>query len=341
MQIPSRDIPQADILGDVVRAVEAVNSGFTTYQGIANYIEKVERQGRYYRRAAEIIGLISTNLNHSVLTNFGDQFINSPEVNRESLLKQAILNTQLFQRMITYFEMHPEGVTQTEIQGFMYEVTQPDVGASILPRRVSTVIRWLESIGILQERFDNRYMLNQQVINNIPILNFDNIEPLIPQTSELTEYEEVEVRLRNAGSEILVMRDQAALERAEAAHTQLVNIVAERVRQSGNLPRCNQLIDLATRINNEPYIFEMKSLTPDNARSQIRRGLSQLYEYRYLQNLPNANLVLIIERSIPDQLAWMAEYLEEDRDIGLVWDGNNELFASDQTREGLSFLWND
>ncbi len=76
MQIPSKDIPQADVLGDVIRAAEAVSSDFTTYQGIANYIDKVERQGRYYRRAAEIIGLISTHQNHSVLTNFGNQFIN-------------------------------------------------------------------------------------------------------------------------------------------------------------------------------------------------------------------------------------------------------------------------
>ena len=137
------------------------------------------------------------------------------------------------------------------------------------------------------------------------------------------------------------MRDQAALERAGAAHTQLVNIVAERVRQSGNLPKCNQLIDLAARINNEAYLFEMKSLTPGNARSQIRRGISQLYEYRYLQNLPNVSLILTIETPIPEQLAWMARYLEEDREIYLVWDGNNELFASNQTREYLSFLWND
>ncbi len=341
MQIPSKDIPQADVLGDVIRAAEAVSSDFTTYQGIANYIDKVERQGRYYRRAAEIIGLISTHQNHSVLTNFGNQFINSSAEVRESLLRQAVLNARLFQRMIVYFEMHPEGITQAEIQGFMSEVTQPDVGVSMLPRRVSTVISWLETIGILEKRFGNIYRLNQQLINNIPILNFDDTEPLIPQTNELREYEEVEARQRSVGGEIIVMRDQAALERAGAAHTQLVNIVAERVRQSGNLPKCNQLIDLAARINNEAYLFEMKSLTPGNARSQIRRGISQLYEYRYLQNLPNVSLILTIETPIPEQLAWMARYLEEDREIYLVWDGNNELFASNQTREYLSFLWND
>ena len=72
MKIPSEDVPQADLLKEVVRAVEAVAAGATTFQDIAAHFGKVERQGRYYRRAAEILGLLaSAGTNHSVLNPRG------------------------------------------------------------------------------------------------------------------------------------------------------------------------------------------------------------------------------------------------------------------------------
>jgi len=75
------------------------------------------------------------------------------------------------------------------------------------------------------------------------------------------------------------------------------------------------------------------------ARAQMRRGLIQLYEYRYLQNLPAARQVLIIERDIPQQLQGITRYLEEDRQVHLVWDGSSRLYARPQTRANLAFLW--
>jgi hypothetical protein len=38
-------------------------------------------------------------------------------------------------------------------------------------------------------------------------------------------------------------------------------------------------------------------------------------------------------------MAWMQDYLEKDRAIKLIWDGNNELYASDETQSSLNFLW--
>jgi hypothetical protein len=105
------------------------------------------------------------------------------------------------------------------------------------------------------------------------------------------------------------------------------------------LPRYNRLIDLAARVNNHPYLFEMKSLTAENAHYQIRHGISQLYEYRYLQALPEATLVLAVESRLPAETAWMLDYLEKDRDIRLLWDSGNDFEASEETREKLSFLW--
>lgn len=340
MKIPSSDIPQADILDDVVNVVKAVGKGRQTFQDIAQYIGKVDRQGRYYRRAAEILGFIQTVNNTSILTDSGEKFLKSSEQERDVLLFNMVFNTRLFQRMIPFLESEPDGLTKQEIQRFMTEVTEP-VGESMMPRRVSTVISWLERLSVLNKIGDNRYKLSGNITQHAVLLEFDNGEPLLPKSKSLKAYETVEERTGNAILQTPIMRDQVASERAVNAHIRLVNLIAERLRDTGTLPRCNQLIDLAASVDGQPYIFEMKSMTRENARSQIRSGVSQLYEYRYLQNIPDARLVLVAEIPLPNDIRWMSDYLEKDRGIWLLWDGGNKLFASPETQREMQFLWDN
>ncbi len=82
----------------------------------------------------------------------------------------------------------------------------------------------------------------------------------------------------------------------------------------------------------------MKSLTEGNAKSQIRSGLSQLYEYRYLQNLSEAKLVLVVENKLPAMLRWMIDYLESDRNVLTIWDGDDRLYGNKRTQTSLAFL---
>ena len=102
----------------------------------------------------------------------------------------------------------------------------------------------------------------------------------------------------------------------------------------------NDLVDLAARLAGLSFIFEVKSTTAHNARTQIRKGISQLYEYRYLQRAPDAKLVLVVENPLGKDLAWMAEYLVSDRGIFLVWDGDKKhLFCDKNIRPTLEFLF--
>jgi hypothetical protein len=87
MRVPSDEIPQADNLIDVVRTVVAISQGARTDQDIGQAIGKVARQGRYYRKAAEIIGLITNRTNNATLTHAGQSFVQSdPTVNNPALL---------------------------------------------------------------------------------------------------------------------------------------------------------------------------------------------------------------------------------------------------------------
>ncbi len=65
--------------------------------------------------------------------------------------------------------------------------------------------------------------------------------------------------------------------------------------------------------------------------------MSQLYEYRYWQNLPDAKLILVIEKALPPNNSWMSGYLETDRDVSLIWDGDNNLYGNEESKDQLNF----
>ena len=268
MRISSEDIPQADLLEDVVSTINAVASGARTYQDIAERISKVGRQGRYYRKAAEVLGFINNYSNISVLTSKGESFRENPTINNPLLL-EAVLETRIFQRLINYLEIQPDGVTETEIVTYLDGVVEP-LGESMLARRTKTLLSWLMSLHVL-EKEEDLYSLNLDVVNNVGILHFpDEDEPIFPHTGDLIEYETVAARSTQAQEAIVVLIDHVQRERANNAHQMLVNLVAERIRNSDFLPKANRLIDLATHVDENDYIFEMKSITERNARRQIQ-----------------------------------------------------------------------
>jgi hypothetical protein len=340
MKVPSDEIPQADLLADVVKTVIAVSHGAKTFQDISQSIGKVERQGRYYRKAAEIAGLIITpGANNSMLTQLGQEFVRTGPTLSNPILLQGVLNSRIFQRIIPFLESHlADGVTRGEFTRFLSRTADLG-GTSMADRRISSVVSWLIELDIVN--FSNgRYRISSHNVNTrLPSLGFDNVdEPLFPSSHDLNEYNTVHQRASGASETIVIYKDSVALERAGIAHRSLINLAADRIRTAGGIPKYNQLIDLATHLGNNDYIFEMKSTNESNIRSQIRKGISQLYEYRYLQNKHSAKLILVVEKPLSINHSWMLDYMELDRGINLVWDGNDELFGSERTKSDLEFL---
>ena len=187
MRIQSEDVPQADNIYDVIKAVEAVSQGYASYQEIASYIGKVGRQGRYYRRAAENLGFIKNYHNKSVLTKLGRAFVKANKTDRDNILFHAVLNSRIFQRLVPFFEMHRKGVSRSQIISFMSEVTEP-TGTTMMGRRSNTVINWLQSVGIITP-IQDKYMLTDLIRRNIDSLEFsDEDEPILPKNFNLEEY---------------------------------------------------------------------------------------------------------------------------------------------------------
>jgi hypothetical protein len=304
----------------------------------AQAIGKVGRQGRYYRRAAEILGLIERrSLNASTLTALGRRFARANETVRRRIVAKAVFSTRLVQRLVPFMERAcGAGVTRAQLTRFLSRVASLG-GSSMAPRRISSVVNWLTDLGFIRSIGD--HLVLGRLPDAVPVVNYlAEDEPLFPRRYELTEYEERSRRVRDNRGFLNVLIDEAARERTRSSHRTLVDLMAARLREYGAIPRCNRYIDLSANVGNKSHLFEMKSTSPSNFTSQIRRGLSQLYEYRYIEGLANCQLILVLQNPLPIPLRWMDQYLEQDRHVLLVWDGNERFFASERTREALPYL---
>lgn len=339
-RIKSVDLPQADRLESVLLTVIAVGSGARTDIEIANRIPGIagdSRQGRYYRRAAEMLGLIKNERNNAVLTEKGSIFLQNATINNP-IFVVSVLNLEIYQKLLPYLELYPQGCTRQEILNYLQSIADPEMGDTMIDRRISTILSWPKTLNFLDRNPDGKYILVNNFSDQNPIFEVQDIDqPLLPLTAELSEYQEIEQRSLNAKEEITYFKNQAKLDRAVNSHVSLVNLVAKRIRENGGIPKSNHLIDLAVRLDND-YIFEMKSTNDNNIKSQIRKGLSQLYEYRYLQNRLEAKLVLVVEKPLGASHSWMLDYMEMDRGINLIWDGNDQLYGSEKTKRDLNFL---
>jgi hypothetical protein len=339
-RITSSDLPQADRLESVLLTVIAVANGATSDIEIANSIPVIEgddRQGRYYRNAAEMLGFIVNSRNQSKLTEKGIMLLLNPVITNPVLIS-SVLNLQIYQKLLPYLELYPNGRTRQQIQLYLESIADPRIGPSMIPRRMGTILSWPRTLGFIKLDDTGLFKVKNNLSNEVPIFEItDDSQPILPVTGELSEYQTIEQRTIGAKGTVTYWKDQAKLERSANAHIALVNLVAKRIREYGGIPKSNQLIDLAVNLDKD-YLFEMKSINNSNTKTQVRKGLSQLYEYRYLQNIPSAKLVLVIEKSLGNDHSWIIDFMENDRDINVIWDGNDELYGTEKTRRELSFL---
>jgi hypothetical protein len=339
-RLSSRDLPQADKLESVLLAVLAVKNGAITDIDIADNIPGIKgdaRQGRYYRNAAQMLGFITNKQNHAELTWSGDELLRNP-ILKNPVFISAVLSLEIYQKLIPYLELHTDGLSRDEILSFLESISNPDIGKSMINRRISTILAWPKTLGFLHQAPNGKYKFHNNLTDDYPVFEITrDDQPLLPVEGSLTEYLEHENEIAKAQSTLSYFRDQAKLERANRQHKTLIDLVARRIRNSGGLPKSNQIIDLAVKLDHN-YIFEMKSTNLDNQKAQIRKGISQLFEYRYVQHLTDARLVLVIEKPLAAANGWMLDYLENDRGINLIWDGNNELYGSEKTKNQLGFL---
>jgi hypothetical protein len=107
------------------------------------------------------------------------------------------------------------------------------------------------------------------------------------------------------------------IERANKEHRATVKKLRKTLEELGYTPQYNKLIDIFCRLKTGPAIFEIKSANRSNEKAQIRRAISQLYEYRYLHNLETSTLWIVLSQPITE--VWLEGYIINDRNIRLLW----------------------
>jgi len=125
-------------------------------------------------------------------------------------------------------------------------------------------------------------------------------------------------------------------QKSNAYHRFLVKKVEEQLRARGcKKPKDNIYIDLAGELNGIKILFEMKSCNSNNVISQIRKAVSQVYEYRYryAHEFPQeSTLLCIVAQERPDD--WLLNYLINDRDINVIWlEGDINLACASDCNE--------
>ncbi|MGI5879505.1 MAG: hypothetical protein ACOX6L_02770 [Syntrophomonadaceae bacterium] len=106
-------------------------------------------------------------------------------------------------------------------------------------------------------------------------------------------------------------------EKANREHARILNMLAASLRLRYDDVFENTFIDLMAMVDDQPFIFEVKSNNSRNVLSQIRKAIAQLYEYRYRIELPQAVLCIILQQKPPQE--WVIDYLLNDRDILICW----------------------
>ena len=126
-------------------------------------------------------------------------------------------------------------------------------------------------------------------------------------------------------------------ERANLQHRLLVALLSKKLKANDIEPKFNTFIDLCCD-SPQKLLFEVKSCNSENQLEQIRKAISQLYEYRYRHSdMKDSTLVLALEEK--PKMDWMVDYLVTDRNISLCWlEGEENLACPKACQEKLSLL---
>ena len=115
--------------------------------------------------------------------------------------------------------------------------------------------------------------------------------------------------------------DLVLRERANQSHHAIEKALAAKIRRHGHEPKANAHIDLFFATDDGSVIVEVKSCTEGNFHSQVRKGISQLLEYRfvYADQIPAPiHLALALESEPSPATSWLVQYLAS-LDISVAW----------------------
>ncbi|MGL1831695.1 UNVERIFIED_CONTAM: hypothetical protein GN151_15070 [Acinetobacter sp. HSTU-ASm16] len=147
MSLVTSDFLQADDINKVFQVVDAVASGSTSDEDIENYLglNSGSRQGRYYRLAAEKLGLIINFANNASLTPTGQLFSNYSLNNRALLAQNLIASLPVFSTVISHFRTSGQ-INIEDLRAYFISIYPGE--ESTASRRFSTFMNYIRYLGL-------------------------------------------------------------------------------------------------------------------------------------------------------------------------------------------------
>lgn len=157
-----------------------------------------------------------------------------------------------------------------------------------------------------------------------PILSFDsvplqdteiNVDPSIPPTGKDWDRKSPSYSGKKS---TLANIDLVSRERANRSHFELEKLLAGFATSQRLTPKWNQNVDMYFDVPDGTVLAEIKSCTDSNFHSQLRKGISQLFEYRFLYKTlfgSETTLLLLVETIPPKAKRWLIGYAES---LGIV-----------------------
>ena len=212
--------------------------------------------------------------------------------------------------MTTHFDIPGQSASQDEIRDWARQCSEDGSWASYYSGGELTS-NSLEVLVASSAEIDSTLLTGAGLGPGAPLLNFGR---------------ERQARAKSMRRPASREETEALREKANLRHRVLVQLLAERLRAHDVTPESNVFVDLCC-LAPKKMLFEAKSCRPENLLSQIRKGVSQLYEYRYRHDeLNGAKLVLALESRPEGSLDWLLDYLVDDREIAVCWlEGEDNL----------------
>lgn len=147
MSLETSDFLQADDINKVFQVVDAVASGSTSDEDIENYLglNSGSRQGRYYRLAAEKLGLIINFANNASLTPTGQLFSNYSLNGRALLAQNLIASLPVFSTVISHFRTSGQ-INIEDLRAYFISIYPGE--ESTASRRFSTFMNYIRYLGL-------------------------------------------------------------------------------------------------------------------------------------------------------------------------------------------------
>ena len=311
--VTTADFPQADRLDQVGKVALAIAKGHHSDDEIEAYIglDSGARQGRYYRLAAEVLGLITNQQNYAVLTPLGAEFasLNSAAA-RMDFLARCLVETPVFHHALHYIHQHNPSDSQLKL---WFRSFYPGAQGTA-DRRFHTFISYIRDAGLLMPSATG---------NRLRKYAGSVVKQTKPATKGLTgkKLKQSPPPATGATGVIRVDVDAQKRERANQIHWQLVDSKSAFLDARNLEPYANEHIDLYTDDQGDVILYEMKSVDAEsnNLLSQVRKAVAQLYEYRYIYEEPNARLCIVTNHGVTKKDAWLLDYLSRDRLIAYEW----------------------